>query len=723
MAILDSEKLDFLWKRILFGVSKTAKTADKAGSNEIIPSPMMVLPEVIWAGADAIPDFAPVADTTEVKVLTGAARIAATTDPTSAPNLAWLATEVQGDITTRLVDFIPPTFGSSYAVKVYIGDPEAGPAARLFPDTTGEEWVFDYQAGVLLFASAIPADKPASIGTGTVSVATDGIYFELYQYQGARGGGGGGAEDGFGLPLGDIAQHGDGSWADGAVPLTNETPVSEAMDQINEVLGKLVPTPPPAFPNGALSVSNAAGSSPRLATGVTDNASSTLQAGDTVVRISAAGVSTNVLQDVGPGDAGKIAALLNGVEATAHTLTGTADNGSYGGLVIADQKDFPAATPGFWKSIDVSLSGLAAPVGVNKVRLTHSGAGQTNELFFVRDTGSGSPVISAGSVVEAAAGTLAYSSGVPHYGDGASLTVNLTLANLVPGECYYGGADPLSISGTNGIITTDNHGYAALGLTTPLTRGDVAEHAVPALTVAIDGANVHNSGVIQATARNVAGATSATTLEAKTILVKRGSAGARLNELSVPVSGLGSIPNTNPATRKGMAAGDTPAGAPTVWDSAAAPAVHEATVVAGVLKHDRTDYTAYLPAGPNLSTGRDGAQYITFSFNRAAASAFKITVAGAYAGCWVKLPGVEATAPMAPSGWWNAFKPYDGAGVPGEAGDPEAGCALGAVMTGSAGTFQITFGTQSSTNATGNEILVRFRLNAGQSITGLSFSN
>ena len=69
------------------------------------------------------------------------------------------------------------------------------------------------------------------------------------------------------------------------------------------------------------------------------------------------------------------------------------------------------------------------------------------------------------------------------------------------------------------------------------------------------------------------------------------------------------------------------------------------------------------------------------------------------------------------------FKAYDGAGAPGEAGDTDAGCALGAVMNGASGTFQITFGTLSSTGATGNEILVRIRLNAGQSITGLSFSN
>ena len=59
----------------------------------------------------------------------------------------------------------------------------------------------------------------------------------------------------------------------------------------------------------------------------------------------------------------------------------------------------------------------------------------------------------------------------------------------------------------------------------------------------------------------------------------------------------------------------------------------------------------------------------------------------------------------------------------GETGDTLAGCAVGAVMSGGSGAFQITFGTESSTNATSNEILIRFRLNAGQSITALSFTN
>lgn len=723
MAINENEKLDFLWKKNLFGVSKTAKASDKAGSNEIIASPVTVYPNSIWRDSALIPSFAPAADTTEVKVYAGASAIAATTDPTSTPNLTWLATADQGDITSRLVDFIPPTFGSSYAARVFIGNPDTGPAARLFPDTTGEEWVFDYASGTLIFASAIPAAKPASIGTGTVDIATSGIFLEIYQYSGGRGFPVPGAQDGFSLRLGDIVADGDGSWEPGAVPLDDNTPVSEAVDRLNEVLGKLVPAQPPAFPNGALAVANASGASPRLAAGVTANTTTALVAGDPVTRVAAATLASNVLGDVGPGDTGVLTVNLNGSVVATKTLTGAGDNGAVNGLTVADQKDYPTATPGFWKSIDVSLSALAVPVGINKVSINHSGSGQsTNEVVFVRDAGTGVPAISAGSVVEAAAGTLTYSSGVPHYGDGASLTVGLSLANLVPGETYYGAA-PLTISGTNGIITADSVDYAALGIATPIPRATTAAAAVTPITVPIDGSNVHNVGVLQANAQNVNGASGATTIQAKNILVKRGTAGSRINELSVPVSGLGSAPNTNAAIRKGMAATATPAGSPATWDPSAAPATHEATVVGGVLKHDQTNYTTYLPAGPNLSVGRTAEQYVTFSFSRAALSAFKINVTGAYAGCWVKLPGASDAAVNAPNGWWNAFKPYDGAGVPGEAGDPDAGCALGSVMTGGSGAFQITFGTQSSTNAVGNEILVRFRLNAGQSITALSFSN
>lgn len=528
------------------------------------------------------------------------------------------------------------------------------------------------------------------------------------------------ATDGFGIELGDIIENGDGSWQPGAVPLTNQTKVSDAVDSLNEILGKLIPSAPPAFPNGALTVANSAGSSPRLAASATDNAASSLTAGATVTRITAAGVNSNMFSGVGAGESGTVSALMNGTILGSRVLNGIDDNGSYSGLVISGQADFPIATPGFWKSINVALTNAAAPVGVNKIQITHTEGGNTSEVYFVRDDITATPVVSAGSVAENNA-VLAYSSGVPHYTTGSSLTVGASISNLA-GQTYYGGTDPLVISGQNGIIASDTLAYSAVGISTPIAANTTSAVAITPVTVNIDGTNVHNAGKIQAVAKNVNGSSAATDLSASQVLVMVGTT-TRLSETSVPVTGLGSAPNALPANRVGMAAGDKPLLATTAWDSAGSLQAHDAAVVGGVLRHDQTDYSAgYLPAGPNLSVGRSGSQYITYAFRRSALSQFKINVTGTYAGCWIALPSISDAQPNG-NGWWNGFQPYDGAGTPGEAGDALAGCAAGTVMSGSTGVFTMTFGTASSTNSTDNLIYVRFKLNAGQAITALSFTN
>ncbi|UTU07808.1 tail protein [Caulobacter phage C1] len=726
MAISDSEKVDFLWKKIIYGATKTASAANKAGSNEAIPSPVVAFSDYVWTQSNLIPLSPPTNSTPIVEVYTGVHRIQMTNDPTSPVNQSWLATVLPPDLASRVGDFIPPAFGTGYAVKVFIGDPATGPAARIFPETTNEEWVFDYSAGVVTFPNSVPAAKTATIGSGTVAVGTHGIFVEGYQYIGKTGGGAGELviESGFDLPLGETATAGDGSWTDGAIPFTDDTKVSDAIDQLNEVLGLLVPAQPPAFPNAALSVANSTGSSPRLAVGVTDNSTtSTITAGSAVTRITAAGVSSNLYNDVGPGKNGNVALFVNGAIVGQRALVGSGDNGTYNGLVIADQKDFPVATPGFWKSVDISVNLATVPDGVNSFQLAHSGAGATGVVYFVKDNMTAVPALSTTSVVEASLGTVAYSSSIPHYNTGASLTVQASMNNIA-GETFYGGADPLTLQGTNSIATAQTYDYTALGITTPIARQTTTPVILSPVTIQINGANVHAAGTIQGYGKNPAGQGAAANMSLTSILVKRGSAGARIDEMSVPVTGLGSSPNANNAVRVSAGSGDTPTGSATAWNSANALATHEAAVVGGVLKHDQTNYTTgVLPVGPDLSVGRSGAQYATFSFNRSARSGFKIVIAGSYAGCWVKLPGVSTAQPNAAGGWWNAFQAYDGAGIPGEAGDPNAGCATGAVMNGGSGTFAITFGTESSTNATGNEIIVRLKLNPGQSVTALSFTN
>ena len=166
MTISDAEKIDFLWKKVIYGVSKTAGASTKFGSNETVASPLPSYSGNIWTQADStnIPTTPPVSDTATVKLYYGSSRIQMSNDPTSPANQSWLSNKV---------NFIPTTFGSSYLVRVFVGDPQTT-GVRIYPDTTGYEYVFDYASGVLNFDAGIPA-----------GVSTSGVYIQAYQYIGA----------------------------------------------------------------------------------------------------------------------------------------------------------------------------------------------------------------------------------------------------------------------------------------------------------------------------------------------------------------------------------------------------------------------------------------------------------------------------------------------------------------------------------------------------------
>lgn len=577
------------------------------------------------------------------------------------------------------------------------------------PTTTPFPGFFLYDSDPVGVFSPLVGAQPTALGN----------LFTVLEFdagpEGSGSGGGSSIANGFELLLG-AASLGDGSF-DGAVVLTEDTPVSSAIDLLNEVLGLLVPSPPPEFPGSAVPITSV-GTTPLLATGVTDNGSIGTFAGSSVTRITG-NLTSGTIQDRGPGKSGTLTGLLNGVAFGSRDLTGD-DEGNYNGLVISDQTDYPAESPGFWKTIDVSISNLIVPVGLNGVEITHSAANSTSVRSFVRDDFTASPTLSGLGLTLSDAGTLAYSSGVGHFNTGAVFTVSGNLGNNA-GKTYYGGSDALQVSSTGSILSNQNFSLSGLGISVPMAADDQADKAFSE-EVTLDG-NVHASGKLRARGRNVNGTSTVTDLGGPTLLVMRGAGSGRFVEANVTVSNLGAGSN---AVRVSAGAGDTPAAAVSTWDSSAALADHEAACVAGVLAHDETDYSSgYLPVGPDLSSDRDGAQYATFSFARSARSGFDISINGTYAGLWVRLPGVSdqgGISPNASGGWWDMFQAYDGAGVPGETGDPNAGCADGAVATGNSGTFACTFGTQSSTNATDNEIQVRVKLDPGQSINSLSFT-
>lgn len=175
MAISDTQKVDALYKKLFAGATKTDLLSAKSPSNEAIPSPLLMRGDLIWNESGLIPAVAPTSTSAQVQVYTGTASVKATVDPTSSlANRTWL---------TNLTRWIPPQFGSTYAVKVYVDTSSATnpqtTGTQLFPDGSGnsDEWAFDYEAGTLNFAGT---NLPASVTGKTV-------YIVGYRYVGSVG--------------------------------------------------------------------------------------------------------------------------------------------------------------------------------------------------------------------------------------------------------------------------------------------------------------------------------------------------------------------------------------------------------------------------------------------------------------------------------------------------------------------------------------------------------
>ena len=151
MAITDAQKVDLLYKKIGFGVSKTDTSAFKSPSNEANASPLLTRGDTIWVESSLIPVTKPVSNSSVMLLYqdTLTSTIQATLDATvSGTNRTWL---------TNLRDWIPAEFGSDYQVKVYADTngsttPQTT-GTQLFSDGSGnnDSWYFDYQAGILNF--------------------------------------------------------------------------------------------------------------------------------------------------------------------------------------------------------------------------------------------------------------------------------------------------------------------------------------------------------------------------------------------------------------------------------------------------------------------------------------------------------------------------------------------------------------------------------------------
>lgn len=183
----DNIKLDYLWKR----AKGVANTSDgKAPHNESMPSYDPVFQDQIWVKTDYLPIPAPTtipeptpAWNDYLNIYMDGASVGLTRDLTTADGKSWVALRdplLGLERANLLMDWIPPRLHNSYRIKVYAGSPasQTQTAIRLYPDTQGYEWEFDYAAGALNFFNSVPA-----------SVLERGVWVEGWRYIGPKGGG------------------------------------------------------------------------------------------------------------------------------------------------------------------------------------------------------------------------------------------------------------------------------------------------------------------------------------------------------------------------------------------------------------------------------------------------------------------------------------------------------------------------------------------------------
>ena len=563
--------------------------------------------------------------------------------------------------------------------------------------------------------------------------------------------------------------------------LTSHTTCNPVILPVSSSTVLKVYNPNIATPDGlsskAITFSGSVGTIPFLAAGVTDNSGDTSGyiAGSSVNRtiLTTGNIQTVTLSSFAyNGNAGTLTSKLNGI--TTGTLTLSGVTGSNGSLQVVSVSDYnllnaagtaitfaqsiyhPTLYTGF--TAKVNQDAAAVSTGINTLQLAHSVTGSTNIVPFVKDSLTVTPTVtvSSATMTETTAGTYLYISGVPYYNTGSPAVsiAGITINNLV-GQTYTG-AIPFTIApGTNdesttgNVIATQTKSYAQLdGAVSFLTggipnenTGTVTAYDIGTQTISLAPASTAAVQTVKFTATNVNGTSSAATYTTKKIQVFT-AAPSGFVETSIPVTALGSGFSDN-AKRIVIAgaSGATPAYSSATnyyaslpWTGAQTIAgTDEAVVRWNQLKNFAVDLSAsYLPAGPDLATGRSGTQYFRGALRRQVVANIRITITGKISGFYIAAPGTTIDTASTLNGWLDSGIQYAGAGVPGAnvagGGNGSNGCAvtaadripIGTVISGT--TYTLTLGTQNLSNATGNQLLFSIALAAGDYITSWSFS-
>ncbi len=606
------------------------------------------------------------------------------------------------------------------------------------------------------------------------------------------GSGGGGGGVGNAIQLGTPT---DGSLA-GAATLLTTTTVTDAVDSLNTILGKLVPGAPPTigetnatYGGNTLTLSgSSSGITGYTASGTyklcnftpTNNTGGVITptAGTSYARNRNASMSSSTIQHRGVAESGTLRAYMNNTVVGLRTMTTGIDMGTflpngntgtqglyistdrdaflyYDGTTAAKQVNGKAISAGFYNIFDAKIGSSGSggittngtppiPNGFNVFYLeqidsaTYTTTKNSSNVWYQDYSSPGAPTISWGTVSPPASPNIRNSSGVKHLDNNASnaFTAVLTCGKLT-GDMYQD--NPVNINAGSGTPSwygamTKTYTDFTGGANPPAQNYGVASnvtHTTSFVPVNSQFQIVSSAHFGSATITTPYGTAAGTPSYTGSILLYSGtSSGNKPDELILPttLTGLtGNIvrtfslsANDNPTYTSGDYAG--------IWAQAATLPLYEAAIVGGVLSHNQIDYTTgYFPSAtqPNYSVGRSGAQYITYKVTRATTGGAWVTIniTGTYAGLWMNVPTntTWTTANSATNGWSNGQVAYAGAGVPGTGagGNGTNGCGAPG-STSSA--RKLTLGTVNTAQSSDNVILIRFRLDAGQSITSLSMA-
>jgi hypothetical protein len=464
-----------------------------------------------------------------------------------------------------------------------------------------------------------------------------------------------------------------------------------------------------------------------------------------------------------------VTASINASASGARTYTtteGGSNDGTFTKLVTSNHRDYDEVDSSYPQRFYLVATAKITQdladysVGLSAQRIESSAGGNTGYVHILKDDVTATPTTTIGTIAEGTQGTYRYVSGVPYYNTGSpTVTVTGTTVANFTGQAYQDASDPHEIdpgtsqeSTSGNVISATSYTYANVdGSSSMLTGGipntDVgvsSAYTLGTLTQSLTSSSIRAVQQIKARSKNANGtgsySESSTKIQVYTAslltldneaggITVSDSLGAGFDDDAVRISGFGSLsgdtPSLNDSSNANYYTDHAWSGAVTVAGT------NEAISRFGTIKHFTTDLSSgYLPAGPDLNTDRSGAQYYNFAFRRTTMSNFTVRLSGTVSGFFIAAPGTAIDSASGLNGWLDAGTTYGGSGVPGSdtgnGGNGSNGCAFTSgdrIQDGTSysnQTFTLTLGSENATNATGNNVLVRIKLESGDSITALS---